>query len=121
MKPHKYHAKSCVSKYGVRTDAAGKRERTCDGILFASKREMARYRELKLLEKAGEIFELELQRRFLLKVGEHTIGSYVADFWYCTKEGQWITEDVKGMQTPLYKWKAKHMTAQYGIAIRVIR
>ena len=106
-----------------------------DGISFASKAEARRYSELKLLEKAGEIESLELQPAFALKAllttgtlkgagkamaGEYpTIGKYVADFRYfkLTAPTGWIVEDVKGMKTDLYKWKKKHVEAQYGIQI----
>lgn len=47
---NKFHAK----KVGV------------DGIKFDSQKEAARWQELKLLERAGEICELERQVRFLL-------------------------------------------------------
>ena len=56
------------SKYGVKIDEMGRQERTRDGIVFSSKREMQRYAELKLLQKAGEIRELELQPEFPLHV-----------------------------------------------------
>jgi hypothetical protein len=28
-----------------------------------------------------------------------------------------VVEDVKGMRTPMYRWKKKHVEAQYGITI----
>ena len=37
------------------------RKQTIDGHVFASKKEAQRYSELKMLEKAGEISNLELQ------------------------------------------------------------
>ena len=37
-----------------------------DGIEFDSKKEMRRYSELKLLERAGEISDLKIQVPFLL-------------------------------------------------------
>ena len=40
---------------------------TIDGHEFPSKKEGNRYLELKLLQKAGEISNLELQPRFLLQ------------------------------------------------------
>lgn len=107
-----------------------------DGIRFASTKEARRYQELKLMEKAGEIESLELQPRFALCVadwrrmyfviltdctGEITVGDYVADFMYFDKRKQErVFEDVKGVRTPLYKWKKKHVEAQYGIQIREI-
>lgn len=112
-KPHKYRAQPMV----------------VDGIAFPSKREAARYAELKRLEKAGEIEGLELQPRYRLDVPgivsvDHrcTIGSYVADFRYFDHRqgGIVVVEDVKGFKTPLYRWKKKHVEAQYGIQIREV-
>ena len=85
-----------------------------DGIKFDSKREADRYCELKLLEKAKEIRNLELQPRFLLqdkfkdKMGTtHRKIEYVADFMYIDKDDKKIVEDVKGMMTDVYKLKKK--------------
>lgn len=121
------------SKYGaVKT--------TVDGITFHSAKEARRYQELLLLGKAGEIRELELQPRFSLMVERNDwrdffpihLGEYRADFQYWERErwlvGQpqqaesWklVVEDVKGFKTPLYRWKKRHVEAQYGIQIREI-
>lgn len=106
------------SKYGaVKT--------TVDGIVFDSQREAARYHELKLLGLAGEIRNLEFQPRFPLHANGVQIGTYRADFAYeeTTRYGGWfrVVEDVKGFKTPMYRWKAKHLKAEYGIQIREIR
>jgi len=53
-----------------------------DNITFASKKEAARYQELRLMEKAGEIRYLELQPRFDFKVNGINLGFYKADFLY---------------------------------------
>lgn len=104
---------------------------TVDGITFHSKREAARYYELKLMEKAGLIRGLELQPRFTLNTwhGDHSlapeVGDYVADFMYeqnrylPATDWTWerVVEDVKGFKTPLYLWKKKHVEAQYDIKI----
>ena len=93
-----------------------------DGIVFHSAKEAARYQELRLLERAGEIESLYLQPRYLLHVGDglvNPIGAYVADFSYTdARTGEIVVEDVKGFKTPLYRWKVKHLRAQYGIQIR---
>lgn len=100
---------------------------TVDGHRFHSAAEARRFSELKLLEKAGEIRELKLQPRFSLcvmyRIGEPVIeiGVYVADFRYQTSHGALVVEDVKGMATPLYRWKKKHVEAQYGITVVEIR
>lgn len=72
-----------------------------DGLTFDSQKEYTRYRELKLLEKAGEITDLEMQKEFLLipkQPGERKV-TYKADFCYKTKDGENIVEDVKSMAT----------------------
>lgn len=91
-----------------------------DGIEFDSKREADRYCELKLLEKAKEIRDLELQPRFLLqdkfkdKQGNtHRKIEYVADFMYIDKCGKTIVEDVKGVLTDVYKLKKKMFLKKY--------
>jgi len=100
-----------------------------DGILFASQKEARRYQELRLMEKAGEIRGLCLQVEYpldvfsALKHQEVRIGKYVADFQYQERDiarDEWrlVTEDTKGFKTPIYRWKCKHMAAQYGITIR---
>jgi hypothetical protein len=97
-----------------------------DGITFASKKEAKRYSELKLLERAGEIQNLELQPRFELQAsGGAPLGAYVADFRFYERRQHVnvfheVVEDVKGFKTPLYRWKKKHVEAQYGITIREI-
>jgi hypothetical protein len=94
-----------------------------DGIWFHSKREAARFHELKLLERAGQIQDLLLQPRYALHVRDVVIGHYVADFCYRTgKLHELVVEDVKGMKgLPLYQWKKKHMAAEYGIVVQEIR
>lgn len=95
------------NKYKV----APKEERTLDGILFASKGEMERYAELKLLERAGEIEDLELQPSFDIDLRGKFICKYVADFRYKEK-GQIVVEDFKGMETPEFKLKWKLIKAR---------
>lgn len=102
-----------ISKYRV----AAAEDRTLDGIVFASKREMIRYSHLKLLVRAGVITDLELQPVFECSVNGKRIGEYRADFRYRDLESRTTIEDSKGMATPLYKWKKKHVEAQYGIRI----
>ena len=108
MRGHKYHA--------IPTSV--------DGIRFDSRKEARRYQDLKLLVRAGEISDLELQPRFILSSVSHAGGSeriatYVADFQYLdTTNGEVVVEDVKGMLTPMYRMKKRWVQAQYGITIR---
>lgn len=87
-----------------------------DGITFDSKREARRWQELKLLERAKEIWKLERQVTFELRVKSILICKYRADFVYHDKTGQ-IVEDVKGVRTDAYRIKRNLMSAIYGIKI----
>lgn len=91
-----------------------------DGIRFDSKLEAKRYTELVLLQKVGKIACLRVHNRWPLCVGSVELGYYEADFDYLEGEKQ-VIEDCKGVATALYRWKAKHLAAQYGIAITEIR
>lgn len=88
-----------------------------DGIIFASKKEAARYVELKILLKIGEISQLELQRPFELRVNGVLVCKYIADFVYLDKDGREVVEDVKGMKTAVYRLKSKLMIAVHGLRI----
>lgn len=91
-----------------------------NGITFDSKKEAARYIQLKILERAGKISELTLQPRFDLVVNGVKCGFYKADFEYTNIEKgtiAHIVEDVKGMKTPVYNLKKKLIKAIYGFDI----
>jgi hypothetical protein len=88
------------------------------GISFDSKKEAARYQELLLLERAGQIENLEIQPRLDLVVNNCKIGFYKGDFRYKDlATGNSVLEDVKGMKTPVYNLKRKLVKALYGIDI----
>lgn len=95
-----------------------------DGITFASKKEAKRYGELKLLARAGEIHNLQMQFKMPVwimnfKGSGSTFGfNYIADFTYNEKNGDLIVEDVKGFRTPVYRLKKKCVEAYYEIKIR---
>lgn len=91
-----------------------------DGIEFDSKKEAKRYSELKLLERAGQIKDLELQKVFELQPSFKKNGktyrktTYKADFCYFDNEkGKYIVEDVKGFKTEVYKLKKKMFEYKY--------
>lgn len=87
-----------------------------DGFIFDSKAEARRYSELKLLEKVGEIKDLQLQALFPVFVNGKLICHYLADFTYHDK-GVYVVEDVKGVKTPVYRLKKKLVEALYNITI----
>jgi hypothetical protein len=88
-----------------------------NGHVFPSKKEATRYMELFLLQKAGEIKDLELQPKFAIVVNGFKVCTYIADFRYRNRYGDVIVEDVKGFRTPVYSLKAKLMKAVHGITI----
>lgn len=107
--------------------------------VFHSKKELHRYEELLLLEKAGQIHGLKREVKFLLipsqretiwKNGKPKQGkciereiSYIADFVY-TENGQLVVEDVKGFKKSkaydLFVIKRKLMLYVHGIRVREV-
>ena len=93
-----------------------------DGRLFDSKAEAARWQELSLLERAGEIAELERQVEYELipkQKGERAV-KYIADFRYKDHEGKTVVEDTKGVKTPVWIIKRKLMLRVHGIRVREV-
>lgn len=97
-------------------------------ITFDSKAEAKHYCELLIREKAGEITDLELQPSFLLTVKDFYTGEYVTiakcklDFMYWdVQQSKSIVVDVKGVDTPISKLKRKHVEAQYGFTVELIK
>lgn len=107
-----------------------------NGMTFDSKKELKRYQELLLLQRAGKILGLARQQRYEI-VPEHrepsTVGKrggvkrgaiieraryYVADFVYVIPEtGQLVVEDCKGFRTAEYRLKKALMYDRYKIRI----
>ena len=95
--------------------------------VFDSIAESVRYKELKLLERAGEITNLELQPKFLLQDSFKKNGKtyrkieYIADFMYL-QNGKTIVEDVKGIQTDVFKIKHKLFEKLYpNLELKIIK
>ena len=111
-----------------------------DGIIFDSKKEAVRYKELKALEKVGIIKDLKRQVKYVLIPAQYepsgeiyTKGkekgkpkkgklierecAYYADFVY-TENGETVVEDTKGGKTPEYIIKRKLMLYVHNIKIK---
>lgn len=101
---------------------------------YDSKKESKRAEELFLMQRAGQIQDLQTQVKFVLipaqreeptrgprgglkpgKLIEHEC-AYIADFVY-TKDGKQIVEDSKGMRTKDYIIKRKLMLWVHGIRV----
>lgn len=96
------------SKYGAKKTQV-------DNINFHSQAEAKRYRELMLLKRAGEVVEVVLQPSYVLMPGfrHKATGkrvqpiTYKADFLVTYADGHQEIEDVKGVQTEVYRIKKK--------------
>lgn len=98
-----------------------------DNKKFQSIAEGKRYKELKLLLRAKKISNLELQPHFLLQDRFKKNGKtyrkieYIADFKYI-ENGKTIVEDVKGIQTDVFKIKHKLFENKYPeLELRIIK
>lgn len=119
-----------------------------DGVEFQSIKEGNRYKELKLLESAGKISDLELQKKYpllppqyeVIYTGEYYKAGdkkgqpktkkicleravdYIADFVY-EENGQTVVEDVKGYRdtssAPYAKFVLKRKMMLYFHGIRI--
>lgn len=115
MKQNKYHAQKCK----------------INGSVYDSKKEAQRYQVLTLLQKSGQICDLERQRKYILiptqrdengKLIEREL-SYVADFVY-KENGNEVVEDVKGYKEGaayrIFAIKRKLMLSVHGIRVREV-
>jgi len=91
---------------------------------FDSIKERRRWKELQLLQKAGQICGLDRQVRFDLIPAQYEGKkciyrgvSYYADFTYW-ENGVFVVEDCKGFRTDVYKLKAKMMYYFHHIKIK---
>ena len=99
-----------------------------DGVRYDSKKEYARWCELQILQRAGEIEGLVRQKKFELRPGFMHKGkkiralTYIADFYYYDRtpdrkhskglQSRWVIEDVKSPITrkdKVYRLKYNEM------------
>lgn len=127
-----YHSSTC--KYRAKKTIV-------DGMVFDSRREARRYTELKSLEMAGKIKDLNMQVPFELIPAQRepdTIGKrggkikgkvleraiiYKADFTYyelIDDTWKYVVEDVKGVKTKDYILKRKMMLFFHDIRIKEV-
>ena len=90
------------------------RSSTYNGISFRSKKEGARYLELLIMQKAGDVVFFLMQVPFRLAGGV----KYVVDFVVFWGNGDITFEDVKGYKTPMYLTKKKMVEDLYPIQIK---
>ena len=103
------------SKYGnVKVEA--------DGYKFDSKLERDRYEELKLLQKAGEIWQLEVHPSWTIEINQYKVCRIVMDFaFYIDGTNTYVVEDCKGVDNAVSRLKRKLLHAVHGITTVVIK
>ena len=115
----------------------GNKKVIIDGIVFDSKKEAMRWKELCLLEKASMIRNLQRQVKFVLIPAQYELKgytktgkpiarcferecAYVADFVYQDEKGVFHVEDTKGFRTKDYIIKRKLMSHVHDIRVKEI-
>jgi hypothetical protein len=100
-----------------------------DGIVFDSKKEANFYQELLMLQRAGEVINIERQVKYPyfatyarnnMEFDDITYtkpGFYKADFVVTYKDGHKDVIDIKGFRTLEFRRKKKIVEAIYGITI----
>jgi hypothetical protein len=105
--------------FGKKRNKYGNKQVIYDGIPFHSTKEGNRYLELKLLQRAGVISNLELQKPYVI-IHASEYGNdvkYIADFVY-EQDGRTVVEDSKGFRTKEYVIKKRLMAERFGIIIK---
>jgi len=127
----KYFRKNSIGKTfaPVKKSKYGSIKTVIDNITFDSKKEATYYNALKLLKRAGEVLQIDLQPEFPYNMyctvpgindGSRVYAKqykYIADFRVFYKDGHIEIIDVKGMKTNEYRRKKKIIEALYGFQI----
>lgn len=99
-------------------------DRTFEGIIFASKKEMMRYANLRLMERGGSISQLTCQPEFKVEINGQHFCTYTADFKYFdTLLDKWVIEEVKSTGTAkdaAYRLRKKAAELFHGIKVTVL-
>ena len=105
----------------------GAKKSVVNGIKFDSKAEAARYADLLLMQRAGEISDLTPHEVFPLEVNGELVCRYISDSSYVRDLGAGktyrVVEDVKGMRIgpawAVFRIKAKLFHALMGYDIEI--
>lgn len=99
-----------------------------NAYVFDSALEARRYRQLEIMQRAGEIKDLkmqvkyELQEAFTKNNKHYRAITYIADFvYYDNRTKKIIVEDTKGIKTDVFKIKQKMFEKKYPeLELRII-
>ena len=103
---------------------SAKEDRTVNNRVFDSKKEAARYAELKNMERAGLIECLELQPSWDVFINGQKLCRYSADFSFLDKKtGRPVVEDTKSSGTAkdaAYRLRKRAAELAHGITVREV-
>jgi len=108
------------------TNKYNARKTKYDGHTFDSMAERNRYVELRLLEREGLIKDLRVHPRYevfpahTIEVRRNRAIHYEPDFTYSC-EGKLVVEDIKGVETQVFKIKRKLFEAKFDTPITIIK
>ena len=90
--------------------------------VFDSRRECNRWIELRRLQNAGLISELERQVTYDLTVNGVCVAKIRPDFRY-RRDGELVVEDVKSKptMTPIFRLKAKLLKVLHGVTLEIVQ
>ena len=97
-----------------------KERRTYKGRVFDSMREMKHWINLELLERSGEITNLEYQPKFPVLINGKAFCTFTGDASYFDKGGNWTVVDVKSTGTAkdaAYRLRKKAAELFHGIKV----
>lgn len=121
-----YRALVGIEPHPSRGHKYGAKPVTYNGIRFDSTIEYQRWLFLDIAKMAGMITDLRHHPRYVLTEAcvvedkKQRAVVYEADFEY-VKEGQTVTEDVKGLITQAARIKIKQFAAKFGRTVRIVK
>lgn len=133
MKSHKFNASpswACRFCYQKATKIDDRKKRYCqlcnEGRLHSdsvcywdSQSELTAWAERRMMEKAGIIKDLRLKPKFKLPL--KSLRCYEAD-WSYTQDGKQVVEDLKGVETHIYRVKKELVEFLYpGVKIVTVK
>ena len=99
---------------------APKIERTFEGQVFDSKREMQRWQKLRLKEIAGLISQLSRGKSYPVEINGLHFCKFTPDAEYLTETGKQVFEDTKSSGTrkdKAYRLRKKAFELYYGVEV----
>lgn len=107
---------------GGRRKYLNKKPDAIDGIRFDSLREAEHYANLKILQSARQILDLECHPRYPIVINGEKICTVELDFRFKdVRCGTIRVQDVKGFDTALSRLKRRLVKAVHGVEVEVVK